>query len=77
MTKELVLSKKDITLLVDVLEYFMSDEGVEKQDFRNTFGEELFDLCDHLEIDLCKSEHYSHIYYKMSILSQSLAEEIN
>ena len=77
MTKEIVLNKKDITLLRDVLDYFMLDEGVEKQDFKDHFGMVLFDMYDNLCTDLCNIEHKGHIFYKMSVLSQSLAEEIN
>lgn len=76
MTKEIVLNKKDINLLSDVLEYFMSDEGVEKQDFIEQFGKSYFDVYDNLCLDACSEKQKSHVFYKMSVLSQNLLNEV-
>lgn len=77
MVKRITLSCRDEKLLIDVLDYLLSDDK-EKDDF-NKQHSELYDLWneyDVLEVNRVPYDHdaRTHIYFKVETLRQSLVE---
>jgi hypothetical protein len=71
MRKAIVLTSLDVKALTDIFEYLDCDDK-EKDDFKEQYGEELFNEQDELMLDQVPSPAKSHIYFLTEYMRNEL-----
>lgn len=76
MNCAVTLDARDVRLLEDVLNYLVTEDDREKQDFieNHQYAETWFNEYDVLDVDAVPEEARSHIYYKAEKLRQDLMD---